>query len=101
MLSFLGRKTIYEADIKEEPEMNAPEEGTVIQFSQIAVEAAKKVSIETVEELMEKMINFEFLTTSANDGTLIGVVRTEDVMRVLCNYFEVDGKKTKYQAYSS
>lgn len=101
MLSFLGRKTIYEDNIKEEPEMKTPEENTAIQISHIAVEAAKQVSIETVEELMDKVVNLEFLTTNAVDGTPLGVIRTEDVMRILCDYFEVDGKKTKWQAYST
>ena len=102
MLSFFGRKTIYESEI---PEENQNEEETEMTEQTahiggaILTEAAKKVSIETVEELMDKFTNFEFLTTNPIDGQPLSVVRTEDVMRVLCDYFEVDGEDTTFRAY--
>ena len=102
MLSFLGRKTIYESEIpegiqnEEETEMT---EQTARIGGEILTKAAKKVSIETVEELMDKFTNFEFLTTNPIDGQPLSVIRSEDIMRVLCDYFEVDGNDTTFRAY--
>lgn len=102
MLSFFGRKTIYESKIPEEIQ-NEEEiemtEQTAHVGGAILMEAAKKVNIETVEELMDKFTNFEFLTTNPIDGQPLSVVRIEDVMSVLCDYFEVDGNNTTFRAY--
>lgn len=102
MLSFLGRKTIYESEI---PEENQNEEETEMTEQTahiggaILTEAAKKVNIETVEELMDKFTDFEFLATSPIDGQPLSAIRAVDVMRVLCDYFEVDGSKTAFSSY--
>lgn len=102
MLSFLGRKTIYESEIPEEiqnEEETEMTEQTAHIGGALLTEAAKKINIETVEDLMDKFTNFEFLTTNPIDGQPLSVVRTEDVMRVLCDYFEVDGEDTTFRAY--
>ena len=115
MLSFLGRKTIYEEEIQNEEknEMEigkneilntnsgvlSPEEMRAYAGGQVLLASAEKISVETVNDLMKKVISQEFLTTSPCDGTYISVIRTDDVMRILCDYFEVDGKKTDFGAY--
>lgn len=120
MLSFLGRKTIYESEIpdenqnEEENEMEigknevfdtnsgvlSPNEMRAHVGGQVLLASAEKISVETVNDLMKKVTNQEFLTTSPCDGgTYIGVIRTDDVMKILCDYFEVDGKKTDFGAY--
>ena len=119
MLSFLGRKTIYEAEIpeenqnEEENEMEigknevfntnsgvlSPEEMRAYFGGQVLLASAEKISVETVNDLMKKVTAQEFLTTSPCDGTYIGVIRTDDVMRILCEYFDVDGAKTEFPAY--
>lgn len=116
MLSFLGRKTIYEEENQneEENEMEigknevfdtnsgvlSPNEMRAYVGGQVFLASAEKISVETVNDLMKKVTNQEFLTTSPCDGgTYIGVIRTDDVMKILCDYFEVDGKKTDFGAY--
>lgn len=116
MLSFLGRKTIYEEEIQneEENEMEigknevlntnsgvlSPEEMRAYVGGAVLTVSAEKISVETVNDLMKKVTAQEFLTTSPCDGgTYIGVIRTDDVMKILCDYFEVDGKKTDFGAY--
>lgn len=115
MLSFLGRKTIYEEEIQneEENEMEigknevlntnsgvlSPEEMRAYVGGAVLTVSAEKISVETVNDLMKKVTAQEFLTASPCDGTYIGVIRTDDVMRILCEYFEVDGKKTDFGAY--
>ncbi len=116
MLSFLGRKTIYEEEIQNEEEnemeigkneiLNTnsgvliPEEMKAYVGGQVLLASAEKISVETVNDLMKKVTSQEFLTTSPCDGgTYIGVIRTDDVMKILCDYFEVDGKKTDFGAY--
>ena len=115
MLSFLGRKTIYEENQNEEEnEMReigknetleiksgvlTPDEMRAYVGGQVLLASAEKVSIETVNDLMKKVTGQEFLTTSPCDGTYIGAIRTDDVMKILCEYFEVDGTKTDFGAY--
>lgn len=114
MLSFFGRKTIYERNQNEEEnEMEigkneilntnsgvlSPEEMRAYVGGAVLTVSAEKISVETVNDLMKKVTSQEFLTTSPCDNTYIGVIRTDDVMRILCDYFEVDGKKTDFGAY--
>lgn len=115
MLSFLGRKTIYEQNQNEEEnEMReigknetldvksgvlTPDEMRVYVGGQVLLASAEKASIETINDLMKKVTANEFLTNSPCDGTCIGAIRTDDIMRILCDYFEVDGTKTDFGAY--
>lgn len=102
MLSFLHRKSIYAEEIPEEnqnEEETEMTEQTAHVGGAILTEAVKKVNQETVEELMDKFTNFEFLTTNPIDGRPLSAIRAEDVMRVLCDYFEVDGSKTAFSSY--
>lgn len=62
-------------------------------------EIMKDYGKETVEELMDKIVDHTFVSKSPVDGNLISVVRTEDVMGILCEYFGIDGKTTSYGDY--
>ena len=115
MLSFFGRKTVYEKNQNEEESkmeigknevlntnsgVLSPNEMRAYVGGQVLLASAKKISVETVNELMKKVTGQEFLTTSPCDGgTYIGVIRTDDVMKILCDYFEADPKKTDFGAY--
>lgn len=54
---------------------------------------------QVIEELMTELTEHSFVSISPNDGTYIDTVRTTDVMRILCNYFGIDGSTTSFSDY--
>jgi hypothetical protein len=56
----------------------------------------KKDAAETIFQSIEERA---FVTTSPNDGSYITVIRAEDVLKAICDYYGVDPKDTKFSDY--
>lgn len=56
----------------------------------------KKEAIETIFQSIEDRA---FVTTSPNDGSYITVVRAEDILKAICDFYLVDPKDTKFSDY--
>lgn len=55
---------------------------------------------QTVNDIMKRITDREYVTVSPIDGEYMSVIRSEDVMSILCDYFNVDGKDTEYSDYA-
>lgn len=83
-------KTTPEPEVKTTSELEEPKKEVEI------VPDNKK----TVNDLMKQVTDREYVTVSPLDGEYMSVIRSEDVMAILCEYFNVNGKETEYSDYA-
>lgn len=67
----------------------------------IKAEEVKTVdNTQKVEEIFEALLEHEFNTVSPLDGSPVATIRSTDIYRVLCSYFDVDPKETEWSDYA-
>lgn len=96
MKFFNRRHPAPKTNKKEEPKMMTEEDRNDVQELKEAVERIHK---DTFEAIAEKILEYEFVTSSPIDGSPIGVVRTDDVLNSIAAYYGIDIAETKFLQY--
>lgn len=76
--------------------MNIYDEDKDLQELKTAVDC---IHIDTFEAIARKILEFETVVNSPIDGTPIGMVRTEDVLNSITDFYDIDIEKTAFSEY--
>lgn len=96
-----GIKTIDQ--LEEEQKMTTTEFKPVIDDVKTGVtadEISAQEKLDNVNSLLAKIIDREFVMTSPHDGSLISVVRTDEIIPLITEHLGIeDGKQTNYPEF--
>lgn len=63
------------------------------------VEDLSNTKVTEFERLAKELLEFEFVTSSPNDGSLISAIRSEDVLNTIAEFYGVDIEKSSYSDF--